>query len=121
DAPPKVTGAARYASDIQEKGWLYGMILRSKWPAAKVTSINLDKARQMPGIKAVVLAPGIEERQKNGTDITLRFYGEEIAAVAGTSKDACLDALKVIEVEVAELPFVVLEDDAKESDAPKVW
>src|SRR6185312_2918832 len=59
--------------------------------------------------------------QKNGTDITLRFYGEEIAAVAGTSKDACLDALKVIEVEVAELPFVVLEDDAKESDAPKVW
>ena len=56
DAPAKLTGSARYASDIQEKGWLYGMILRSKWPAAKVTSVNLDKARAIPGIKAAVLA-----------------------------------------------------------------
>jgi aerobic-type carbon monoxide dehydrogenase small subunit (CoxS/CutS family) len=35
DAAPKVKGQARYASDIQADGWLYGMILRSKWPAAK--------------------------------------------------------------------------------------
>ena len=33
DAPAKLTGKARYASDIQADGWLYGMILRSKWPA----------------------------------------------------------------------------------------
>ncbi|HXF09573.1 MAG TPA: xanthine dehydrogenase family protein molybdopterin-binding subunit [Desulfuromonadaceae bacterium] len=121
DAPAKVTGQARYSSDIQAEGWLYGMILRSKWPAAKITKINLDKVRQMPGIKAAVLAPAIEERQKNGSDLTLRYYGEEIAGVAGTSRDACLDALKAIEVEVNELPFVVLEDDAKEADAPRVW
>ena len=30
DAPAKVSGAAKYASDMQPKGWLYGMILRSK-------------------------------------------------------------------------------------------
>ena len=35
DAAPKVTGRARYSSDIQANGWLYGMILRSKWPAGK--------------------------------------------------------------------------------------
>ncbi len=122
DAPEKVTGRARYSSDIQEKGWLYGMILRSKWPAAKIKSINLDKARQMPGIKAAVLSPAIEERQKNGADLTLRFYGEEIAAVAGTSKSACIDALKAIEVDVEPNDnFVVLEDDAKAPDAPRVW
>ena len=50
DAPAKVTGKARYSSDIQADGWLYGMILRSKWPAAKILSVNLDKARQVPGI-----------------------------------------------------------------------
>jgi CO/xanthine dehydrogenase Mo-binding subunit len=26
DAPPKLTGSARYSSDIQAAGWLYGMI-----------------------------------------------------------------------------------------------
>ena len=54
DAPAKLTGRAHYSSDIQADGWLYGMILRSQWPAAKILSVNLDKARQIPGIKAAV-------------------------------------------------------------------
>src|SRR5262245_40450102 len=99
DAPAKVTGAAKYASDQQPEGWLYGMILRSKWPAAKITKINLDKARQVPGIKAAILRDDREER-------TVRYYGEEIAAVAGTTKQACLDALRAIEIEATPLPFV---------------
>src|SRR3974390_3131689 len=90
DAVAKLTGSARYSSDIQADGWLYGMILRSKWPAAKILSVNLDKARQVPGIKAAVVV-------RDG-QLTVRFYGEEIAAVAGTSKQACLDALHLIEV-----------------------
>src|SRR5882724_12626539 len=90
DAVPKVTGKARYASDIQADGWLYGMILRSKWPAAKILSVNLEKALKIPGIKAAVTVKDFPQ--------TIRFYGEEIAAVAGTSKAACLDALRVIEI-----------------------
>jgi xanthine dehydrogenase YagR molybdenum-binding subunit len=113
DAPDKVTGRARYSSDIQADGWLYGMILRSKWPAAKISEINLEKALQVPGIKAALLV-------KDG-ERTIRFYGEELAAVAGTTKQACLDALRVIEVKAQPLPFVVREDDAKKDDAPKVW
>ena len=35
DAPAKVSGSAKYASDVQPDGWLYGMILRSKWPKAR--------------------------------------------------------------------------------------
>src|ERR1043166_3456197 len=99
DAPAKVTGAAKYTSDVQPQGWLYGMILRSKWPKAKITNINLDKAAKMPGIKAVVLA-------KEG-ERTVRFYGEELAAVAGETKQACLDALRAIEVTATPLPHVV--------------
>src|SRR5690348_14139057 len=121
DAPAKVTGTAKYPSDVQPDGWLYGMILRSKWAMAKITKINLDPALKIPGIKAAVLAPAVEERQKSGSDVTMRYYGEEIAGVAGTSKQACLDALKAIEVEATELPYVVREDDAKEPDAPRVW
>src|SRR6266403_1715904 len=89
------------------------MILRSKWPKAKITKIDLDKARSIPGIKAAIVAREGER--------TVRYYGEELAAVAGTSRQACEDALKVIEVEAKELPFVVREEDAKEAEAPRVW
>jgi xanthine dehydrogenase YagR molybdenum-binding subunit len=113
DGSAKVTGKARYSSDIQANGWLYGMILRAKWPAAKITDINLDKALQVPGIKAAVLA--------RGKEMTVRYYGEELAAVAGTSKQACLDALRAIEVTAQPTPFVVRESDAIKSDSPRVW
>ncbi|MGD0744698.1 MAG: xanthine dehydrogenase family protein molybdopterin-binding subunit [Verrucomicrobiota bacterium] len=113
DAKAKVTGQARYSSDIQADGWLYGMILRSKWPAAKVSEINLDKALQVPGIKAAIKA-------RDG-EFSVSFYGEELAAVAGTTKQACLDALRAIEVKAQPLPFAVNEDEAKKDDAPKVW
>ena len=113
DAPAKVSGAAKYASDVQPEKWLYGMILRSKWPKARIASIDLEKAKQVPGIKAAVLAREGER--------TVRYYGEELAAVEGTTKQACLDALRVIKVQAKPLPFVVREDDAKEESAPPVW
>jgi xanthine dehydrogenase YagR molybdenum-binding subunit len=113
DAPAKVTGAAKYPSDVQPEGWLYGMILRSKWPKARITKINLDKASKIPGIKAAIL---VREGER-----TVRYYGEELAAVAGTTKQACLDALRAIEVEAKELPFVVKEEDAREAASPRVW
>src|SRR5882724_11199069 len=116
DAPAKVTGAAKYASDVQPEGWLYGMIYRSKWPKAKIVSIDVAKAKAVPGIKAAVLAPRFDQ-----PDQTSRYYGEELAAVAGTTKQACLDALRVIQVEVKEMPFVVREEDAKEDTSPRVW
>jgi xanthine dehydrogenase YagR molybdenum-binding subunit len=112
DGPAKVTGAAKYAYDVQPEGWLYGMILRSKWPAAKVTRIDLSKALAMPGVKAAVLDGG-EQR-------TVRFYGQELAAVAATTKQACEDALRAIVVEATPLPFVVKEDDAMKPDSPPV-
>src|SRR5271163_2224557 len=113
DGAAKVTGAAQYAYDVQPDGWLYGMILRSKWPAAKVTRIDLSKALAMPGVKAAVLAEG-EQR-------TVRFYGQELAAVAATTKQACEDALREIVVEATPLPFVVKEDDAMKPDSPPVF
>ncbi len=113
DGPLKVSGAAKYSSDVQPKGWLYGMIYRSKWAAATVRSINLEKAKAVPGIKAVLAVRDGEKR--------VRYYGEELAAVAGTSKQACLDALHAIEVDVTPLPFVVSETEAIKPDAPRVF
>src|SRR6266850_15592 len=113
DAPAKVTGAAKYASDVQPEGWLYGMILRSKWAKARITKIDLEPARKIPGIKAAIL-------DREG-ERTVRYYGEELAAVAGTTKQACLDALRAIVVDAKELPFVVRAEDAKEDTSPRGW
>jgi xanthine dehydrogenase YagR molybdenum-binding subunit len=113
DGPAKVTGAAKYTYDVQPNGLLYGMILRSKLPASKVTRIDLSKAQAMPGVKAVILAEG-EQR-------SVRFYGQELAAVAATTKQQCQDALRAIVVEATPLPFVVKEDDAMKPDAPPVF
>lgn len=114
DGPAKVSGAAKYASDVQPQGLLIGMVLRSKWAAAKIRSINLDKARAKPGIKAVILA-------KPNAEGAVRYYGEELAAVAGVSKAACLDALAAIDVDAAVQPHVVHEQEALMKDAPQIF
>src|SRR5258706_13901173 len=84
DAPAKVTGAAKYSSDVQPEGWLYGMIYRSRRPAARVTGVNIAKAKQIPGITAAV----VERDGKRN----VRFSGDEMAAVPGSYRQARLHA-----------------------------
>jgi xanthine dehydrogenase YagR molybdenum-binding subunit len=112
EAPAKVSGRAKYTTDVAPTGMLYGAILRSKWPAAHIRSVNISKAKAAPGVKAVILA-------KEG-EFDVRYYGDEIAAVAATSKQAALDALALIEIDAEAKAFVVSELDAIQSDAPRV-
>jgi len=112
EGPAKVTGRAKFTSDVAPAGVLYGAIFRSKWPAAHVKSVNLEKAKVAPGIKAAILAQDGE--------FDVRYYGDEIAAIAGTSKQAVLDALALIEVNAEPRPFVAKELDAMKADAPQV-
>jgi xanthine dehydrogenase YagR molybdenum-binding subunit len=112
EGPAKVTGRAKYTSDIVPPGMLYGVILRSKWPAAHIRSIDLTKAKAAPGIKAAITA-------KEG-EFDVAYYGAELAALAGTSKQAVLDALALIDVSAEPKPFVVKELDAVKDGAPVV-
>ena len=54
DALKKATGVTLYTADIKMPGMLYGKILRSKYPHAKILNINVDKAKRLPGVKAAV-------------------------------------------------------------------
>ena len=57
DAHEKVTGAAIFADDIQfGPGMLYARIVRSPHPHALIKSINVEKAKKLPGVKAIVTA-----------------------------------------------------------------
>ena len=130
DAREKVVGEAKYAADMTLPKMLFGKILRSPYPHAKIIHIDTSKAEKLPGVKAVVTgkdSPGeklgiwgaIRERQYLPMD-KVRFIGEAIAGVAATDEDTAQDALELIEVEYEELPAVFDVEEAMKEGAPQV-
>ena len=55
DGPDKVTGRAKYTFDINRPGMLYGRIVRSPHPHARIVSIDLTAAQKAPGVKAALV------------------------------------------------------------------
>jgi xanthine dehydrogenase YagR molybdenum-binding subunit len=111
DGPLKATGSARYTYDVDLPGMLYGAILRSPHPHARVRSVDLSRARGLSGVRAAI------ERG----DSTVRFAGQEVAAVAAVSPAIANDALALIKVDYQPLPFVIDMEDAQKSSAPRVF
>src|ERR1700687_6441566 len=61
DGVDKVTGRAKYGADYTFPGMLFGKVLRSPHAHALIKSINVDKARALPGVKAVVTSADLPE------------------------------------------------------------
>ncbi len=105
-----VTGSAPYTQDIKLRGMLIGKILRSPHAKAEIVSVDLNAAKSLKGVKAVLqLAEG-----------RVDFAGEQVAAVAAVDERTAEDALALIRVEYKPLPFVVQEELAMADDAPQV-
>lgn len=128
DGAIKVSGRAKYITDIFRPGMLYGKILFSDRPHAKILRIDTCKARALDGVKAVITAeqtPNIlygmyvYDRYIFARD-RVRHIGEPIAAVAAVSKKIAMAAIKLIEVEYEDLPAVFSMEEALKSDAPLV-
>ncbi len=111
DGALKATGAARYSYDVALPGMLYGAILRSPYPHARIKKIDSSHARRMNGVRAVI----------NVDDDVVRFAGQEVASVAATSSDIADDAVALIKVDYEPLPFVAGLDAAMASGAPAVF
>ena len=54
DGVDKVTGKAKYGSDVEFSGMLHGKILRSPHAHAEIENIDYSKAIQHPEFKALV-------------------------------------------------------------------
>ena len=59
DGAEKVTGRAQYSSDTTMPGMIWGHVLRSPHPHAKIISINTKKAEALEGVKAVITSKDI--------------------------------------------------------------
>lgn len=55
DGAAKVSGSAQYTYDLKLEGMLYGAILGSPYPAAKLIRIDDSKVRRLPGVRAVLI------------------------------------------------------------------
>jgi xanthine dehydrogenase YagR molybdenum-binding subunit len=109
----KASGKAKYPSDVRPEGMLFGVMLYSPYAHAKVKSIDISPAEKMPGVKAVIAIA------KPGT--TLRYHGDDVAAVAAETEEQSRDAIRAIKVEYEVLPHVVTEAQSMAEDAPKVF
>ena len=125
DGPAKARGEAVYAGDLELPGLLYGKILASPLPHARILHVDTAAARRVPGVKAVVtgqdtlgLGCGPMRAREKALDFVplakdkVRYIGDAIAAVAAVDEDAADEALDRIRVEWEELPPLFTPEEA---------
>jgi len=128
DALEKVTGEAKYCTDIEIPGMLYGKVLRSPVAHAKIISIDTSKAEKLPGVRVVVTGKDAPERRYGGyvkdqhilCRNVVRHVGDGIAAVAADTLDIAEKAIELIEVKYEELPGVFDVDESWGTDPPAI-
>src|SRR6266508_2472713 len=126
DGVEKVTGKAKFVGDLVVPGMLYGKILRSTYPHARIRSIDISHAEALPDVIAVLTAADIAYLNpiyNAGRIIAMnkvRYAGEPVAAVAAIDLATADEALSLIDVDYEELPAVVGIDAATRKDAPLI-
>ncbi len=136
DGVDKVTGRAIYGGDVRLPDLLYGKVLRSPHPHARIVSIDTSKAFELPGVRAVATADDLVETVDQMSDIgethvnirelaqnslasdKVLYKGHAVAAVAATSAHIAEEALDLIEVVYEPLPAVVDVRQAMQEGAP---
>ncbi|MFH1124636.1 MAG: xanthine dehydrogenase family protein molybdopterin-binding subunit, partial [Pseudomonadota bacterium] len=114
DAYAKATGEAKFATDIYLPGMLWAKVLRSPFPHARILSIRTEKAKRLPGVKAVLTADDVPDQRYGALVLDMpifardkvRYIGDSVAAVAAVDEETAFEALELIEVEYEELPAV---------------
>ncbi len=131
DVRAKVLGTGQYPDDLDERdfpGLTIASAVRSKYPRARVLSIDTQKARALPGVVGVLTAADVPVNQVGHLiqdwdvmiaegDIT-RCVGDAIALVVAKDRKTLERAKKLVKVEYEELEPVRNIDEAAAPDAP---
>ena len=130
DGYEKASGAAKYTIDVQLPGMLYGRFLTSPYPHAEIKSMDTSQAEALPGVRAVLRyddpeLPPTADLGGHGPSAlpplprVAHFQGEEVGAfVVADTEEIAEQALKMIDVEWQERPFVLDPEQALPPDAP---
>ena len=136
DGVDKVTGRAKFGADFNLPGQLYGRILRSPHPHARLVSIDTSEAEKLAGVKAIVTRDDFNDQEMklvpagelmvNYHDLVrnimarekVLYQGHAVAAVAATRVSIARKALKLIKVNYEILPHVLDVEEAMSENAP---
>lgn len=139
-----LTGAARYTDDITLPDQTVGVVFRSPFAHGVIRALDVDDARAMPGVLAVLTADdlaaegigdlpvGVVPRGSDGARMPVlprpvlargrvRHVGEPVAFVVAETLQQARDAAEAILLDVDELPAVADLSAAAAPDAPVLW
>ena len=127
DSVARVTGAVDYMINLRLPNMLYGKIVRSQSPHAKLLKVDVTNAVQVPGVVAILTGDDLSANAFYGVAIKdqgvvavdrVRYVGEPIAAIAAESMEAAEEAALLIDIEYDELPSVFDAEEAIQDRAP---
>ena len=137
DGVHKVTGRARYGTDVVLPGMLYGRVLRSPHAHARIVSIDASRALALDGVRGVAsyddlpphdvdavldIGEGAAEGRWMARNVFARdkvlYKGHAVTAVCATDPHIAEDALELIDVEYEPLPPLLDVREAMDPNAP---
>jgi len=144
DGYEKASGKALYTRDIQLPGMLYARVLKSPYARAKISRLDTSRAEALDGVRAIIRYddPEVKGRPLNGSYFGPEWVCPDLAgwalkpvhlvlgdeawyegqplgvAVAADDEETATEALKLIDIEWEQLPFVLDQEEAIKPDAP---
>jgi CO/xanthine dehydrogenase Mo-binding subunit/aerobic-type carbon monoxide dehydrogenase small subunit (CoxS/CutS family) len=130
DVLDKVTGRARYVTDLELPGMAHARLLRSPYAHARIVRIDTSPAREIDGVLAVLTGadltwcdpyygPAFRDRPVLAIDV-VRHEGEPVVAVAAVDAATAVRALELVEIDWDDLPAVTTLEEALAPGAPLV-
>ena len=125
-----IQGKGNYVDDVHLPGMVYGQMVRSPYAHARLKSINTEKAKQLPGVLAIITGEDLAkanlawmptlffDKQMVLATGKVLFQAQEVAFVVAEDQYSAADAAELVEVEYEELPVLVDPHKATDPDAP---
>jgi putative selenate reductase molybdopterin-binding subunit len=135
DAIKLAQGKPAFTADIEMRGMLIAKVLHSPIAHARIKRIDASKARELPGVAAVLTWEDIPRvvystagqsdpipgpLDSFSLDNKVRFVGDRVAFVAAETESIANQALELIEVEYEPLPAILESDQALAEGAPRI-
>src|SRR5499426_2863161 len=125
-----IQGKGNYVDDVHLPDMVYGHVVRSPYAHARLKSINIEKAKALPGVLAVITGEDLAkanlawmptlyfDKQMVLATGKVLFQSQEVAFVVAEDRYTAADAAELVEVEYEELPVLVDPHHSTDPDAP---
>lgn len=129
EGPEKVSGSLLFGDDLYFDGMLYGKLLLSEYPHARIVGVNTEEAERVPGVVKVLTGKDVPGPNRYGrygadqpilADDVVKYIGSVIVVCFAETRDKAEEAIKLVKVEYQPLPAVFDPEKAMEPGAVKL-